>query len=100
MEKKIFRVLGKKGNTTIPYALRKAMEIKSNELISYEQIDENSILVTREKVCKNDVHKCLAEHGNKEVEKFLDNLTPEQQRKACMYLGVIVGRRDGKLRGR
>ena len=24
--------------------------------------------------------------------------TPEQQRKACMYLGVIVGRREGKLR--
>ena len=100
MDKKIFRVLGKKGNTTIPYALRKAMNIKSNELISYEQIDEDSILVTREKVCKNDVHKCLAEHENKEVEKFLDKLTPEQQRRACMYLGVIVGRRDGKLRGR
>ena len=66
MEKRIFRVLGKKGNTTIPYALRKAMDIKSNELISYEQIDEDSILVTREKVCKNDVHKCLAEHENKE----------------------------------
>lgn len=97
METKIFRVLGKKGNTTIPYRLRKEMGIKSNELVSYTKVDDNSILLTREKVCKSNVHKCIAEHGNKEVEHFLDNLTPEQQRRACLYLGVVVGRRDGKL---
>ena len=100
MENKIFRVLGKKGNTTIPYKLRKEMGIKSNELVSFLQIDENSILLTREKVCKTKPRKHYSEYGNKDIEKFLENLTPEQQRRACLYLGVIVGRRDGKLYGR
>lgn len=100
MDKKIFRVLGKKGNTTIPYRLRKAMDIKANEVISFTQVDENSILLTKEKICNGSVHKCVSEHGNKVVEKYLENLTPEQQRRACVYLSVLVGRRDGKLGGR
>lgn len=100
MDNKIFRVLGKKGNTTIPYRLRKEMNIKSNELISFLQIDENSILLTREKVCKTKFRKHFSEHSNKDIEKFLENLTPEQQHRACMYLGVKLGRRDGKLCGK
>ena len=34
--RKVYRILGKKGRTTIPYAIRKKLGITYNDLLSFE----------------------------------------------------------------
>ena len=50
--KKIYRLLGKRGNTTIPYALRIQMGIGPEDLISFQR-EGNRIVVQLEKSSGN-----------------------------------------------
>ena len=47
---KIYRTLGKRGRTTIPYAIRVKLGLRHNDLISFEE-DGDTVIVRREKVC-------------------------------------------------
>ena len=43
----IIRVIGRKGRITIPYDMRTKMKITHNDVLRFEQIDEDAILITR-----------------------------------------------------
>ena len=43
----VIRVIGRKGRITIPYDMRMKMKITHNDVLRFEQIDEDAILVTR-----------------------------------------------------
>ena len=43
----IIRVIGRKGRITIPYDIRMKMKITHNDVLRFEQIDEDSVLITR-----------------------------------------------------
>ena len=45
---KINTVLGKQGKITIPYSIRKNIGLEYNDVISFEQQDENTILLKKE----------------------------------------------------
>lgn len=47
---KIYRFLGNRGRTTIPYPLRTAMGLKRNDLVSFERHGD-TIVVRKEKIC-------------------------------------------------
>lgn len=49
---KIYRILGKRGRTTIPHAIRVKLGLRHNDLISFEE-DGDTVIVRREKVCNN-----------------------------------------------
>ena len=97
MAEKIMRILGKKGRTTIPFNIRKELNIKSKDIVSYEIVDDNTVILKRENLCEGDSKSCVYSDGNVSLQKFLDSLSPEEQRKACLYLNVKCARNEGVI---
>ena len=47
----IFRFLGKDGKITIPYAIRESLDLQHGDILSFEELDDDRILITRESLC-------------------------------------------------
>lgn len=86
---KIYRVLGKKGRITIPYEIRQQIGFRYNDVLSFIQQDDGSVLVRREKICDN--CKYLEEdfEENITLEDFLDSLSEEEQKDALLHLSLL-----------
>ena len=89
---KINKILGKCGRITIPYEIRLKMGFKYNDLVSFEEQDNNTVIIRREKICDG----CKKDAPNP-VEKptdeitlldFLDGLSAAEQRAALIHLSV------------
>jgi AbrB family looped-hinge helix DNA binding protein len=89
---KINKILGKRGRITIPYEIRLKMGFKYNDLVSFEEQDNNTVIIRREKICDG----CKKDAPNP-VEKptdeitlldFLDGLSAAEQRAALIHLSV------------
>ena len=48
---KIIRVLGRKGNTTIPFAIRMKTGFKPQDVISFEVKNRDTLIIHKEKIC-------------------------------------------------
>lgn len=57
MERNVLRILGRKGRTTIPYALRKKLGLKPGDIVSFT-LENGCITVRREDLC--DYENCPA----------------------------------------
>ena len=95
MSRKIVRVLGKRGRITIPYEIRVRNKIGYNDILSFEEKDVNTIIVRKEKLCGGYTPECFDETNDISIEDFLDSLTPEQQRKATIYLNLLWAKKEG-----
>ena len=86
---KIYRVLGKKGRITIPFEIRQRIGFRYNDVLSFTELDDSSVVVRREKICDN----CneLAEEYEEiyTLEDFLDSLSEEEQRDALVHLSLL-----------
>ena len=82
---KIYRLVGKKGRTTIPFDIRVKMKIGCNSLLSYEMKDENTIILRREKVCDH-----CSDHGVKagSILDVVNSLTETEQKALHRYLSI------------
>lgn len=89
---KINKILGKLGRITIPYEIRLKMGFKYNDVVSFEEQDNNTVIIRREKICDG----CKKDAPNP-VEKptdeitlldFLDGLSAAEQRAALIHLSV------------
>ena len=85
---KIYRTLGKRGRSTIPYAIRVRLGLRHNDLISFEE-DGDTVIVRREKVCNN----CFAddidfseEDSNDALFDFVDDLSDKERMTLFLYL--------------
>ena len=82
---KIYRVLGKRGRITIPFEIRQRIGFKYNDVLSFTQQNDGSILVRREKICDN-----CNELAEEFEENFtLDSLSEEEQRDALLHLSLL-----------
>ena len=77
---KIYRVLGKKGRITIPYEIRQRIGFRYNDVLSFIQQDDGSVLVRQEKICDNCNEFAEEFEENFTLEDFLDSLSEEEQR--------------------
>lgn len=85
---KIYRVLGKKGRITIPFEIRKYIGFKYNDVLSFTELDDSSVVVRKEKICDN--CKELEDfEDNFTLEDFLDSLSEEEQRNALLHLSLL-----------
>lgn len=86
---KLYRVLGKKGRITIPYEMRQRIGFRYNDVLSFTQQDDGSVLVRREKICDN--CKEFADDFEESItlEDFLDSLSEEEQRGALVHLSLL-----------
>jgi AbrB family looped-hinge helix DNA binding protein len=89
---KINKILGKRGRITIPYEIRLKMGFKYNDVVSFEEQDNNTVIIRREKICdgcKNDAPNPV-EKPTDEITllDFLDGLSAAEQRAALIHLSV------------
>mgnify|MGYP004718215901 FL=1 len=84
---KIYRILGKRGRITIPYALRMLMGFLPNDLVSFTR-NGDEVIVKRERICDS----CGAPEqpetatSTKALKEFLNSLPAEVQKDALIYL--------------
>ena len=85
----IYRVLGKRGRITIPYAIRKRIGFKYNDILSFTEQNDGSVIIRREKICDNCID--IAEDYSEDItlEDFLDSLSEEEQRDALIHLSLL-----------
>lgn len=86
---KIYRVLGKKGRITIPYEIRQQIGFKYNDVLSFTQQDDGSVVVRREKICDSCNEFADEFEENFTLEDFLDSLSEEEQREALIHLSLL-----------
>nr|WP_304037651.1 AbrB/MazE/SpoVT family DNA-binding domain-containing protein [Ruminococcus bromii] len=91
---KIYRVLGKKGRITIPFEIRQRIGFRYNDVLSFTELDDSSVVVRKEKICDN--CKCLEEdfEENFILEDFLDGLSEKEQRNALLHLSLPGGQKN------
>lgn len=82
---KLYRILGREGTITIPYIFRFRIGFQPGDVVSFQQISDDTVLVRRERLQeRRDPPKDLLE-----LRELLDNLTESQQRTARCYLSVL-----------
>lgn len=86
---KMYRVLGKKGRITIPFEIRQQIGFRCNDILSFTQQDDGSVLVRREKICDNCNELAEEYEENFTLEDFLDGLSEEEQRDALIHLSLL-----------
>ena len=91
---RLFRVLGKRGRITIPFEIRQRIGFKYNDVLSFTQQDDGSVVVRREKICDN--CKYLEEdfEENFTLEDFIDSLSEEEQRDALIHLSLLLAEKQ------
>ena len=73
----IYRVLGKRGRITIPFEIRQQLGVKCNDILSF-QIEENKVVVTKEKLCNNCTDKNTDKSASR-ISDIIEELSPLQQ---------------------
>lgn len=86
---KVYRVLGKRGRITIPYEIRKRIGFRYNDILSFTQQDDGSVLIKREKICDNCIDIVDDCSENITLEDFLDSLSEEEQRDVLVHLSLL-----------
>ena len=90
---RLFRVLGKRGRITIPFEIRQRIGFEYNDVLSFTQQDDGSVVVRREKICDNCNEFAEEYEENYTLEDFLDSLSEEEQRDALIHLSLLGGRK-------
>ena len=85
----MYRVLGKKGRITIPFEIRQRIGFRYNDVLSFTQQDDGSVVVRREKLCDNCNEFAEEFEENYTIEDFLDSLSEEEQRDALIHLSLL-----------
>ena len=87
---KLYRFLGKRGRITIPYEIRQQIGFRYNDVLSFTKLDDNSVVVCKEKICDN-CNEYLDEFEGENItlEDFLDSLSEEEQRDALVHLSLL-----------
>lgn len=85
----MYRVLGKRGRITIPYEIRQRIGFRYNDVLSFTQQDDGSVLVRREKICDNCKESAEEYEENVNFEDFLDSLSEEEQRNVLLHLYLL-----------
>ena len=86
---KLHRFLGKRGRITIPYEIRKYIGLRHNDILSFTQQNDGSVLMKREKICDDCISiedECTNDVSH---EDFLDSLSEEEQRDALVHLSLL-----------
>ena len=89
---RIYRVLGQKGRVTLPYAIRLHRKFSDNDIVSFEEQEDGSVILRREKICGS----CMAAAKEKEssLSGLLEKLNAEEQKAAFRYLAKKLSEQE------
>lgn len=103
----VYKFLGKKGRTTIPYPIRMKLGWEKGDLISFTEQPDGSILLQQEFLCDGcedlPTEPMLNEPEQAEEEELtlqdaLDGLTEQEQREALVYLSMKWAAKQAGIR--
>lgn len=95
MNRKLLRILGKRGRITIPYEIRQRVGFAYNDVLSFtESSDGRSVIVRREKLCDNCQGKTVQAMTDDRTMllELLDSLPTELQKAAFVQLSESLGK--------
>ena len=91
---KMYRIIGKEGRVTIPCTLRACVGFESNDVVSFEQISPDTVLVRREKI-----RELGGDHQEMpSIKELLESLTEGQRKAAQCYLAILASAEGGVSR--
>ena len=120
---KIYRILGSKGNTTVPWQIRDAMDLRASDVISFEygSFGEDVIVLRRELCADGGLGDCgypdypdnpdhpdggefadeLEDEPNEDLEvkalfDFISGFSEKAQRSALMQVLLLLPGENGK----
>ena len=86
---KLYRFLGKRGRITIPYEIRKYIGFKYNDVLSFTKLDDDSVVVRKEKICDNCNEFAEEFEENYTLEDFLDSLSEVVLKDVLVHLSLL-----------
>lgn len=86
---RLFRILGKRERITIPFEIRQRIGFKYNDVLSFTELDDSSVVVRKEKICDNCKELAEEYEENFTLEDFLGSLSEEEQRNALLHLSLL-----------
>ena len=83
---KIYKILGKRGRITIPFAIREELGIEQNDVLSFELQEDGAVVIRTEPRCCG----CHEETQTSMIslQDLLDELPMEAKRDAVVYLSM------------
>ena len=96
---KIYRIIGSEGRITIPYAIRQAIGFLPDDVVSFQLMEDDSVLVRREALRGKE--KIPPNSGrDASLIAFLESLDEKQCYSALVHLSVLWAQSHDKLKGR
>lgn len=84
--KKVYRILGIKGRTTIPLPLRVGCGFKTGDIISFEVRKDGTVLLRKEQPCDRCREQIKADRREPTLTEVLDGIPVAEQKAAFRYL--------------
>ena len=85
---KIFRIIGNEGRITIPYSIRQAVRFLPDDVVSFQLVDADSVLVRREALCEKEKTASVSKPDTNLIE-YLESLSPKEQFTALVHLSDL-----------
>lgn len=97
---RLYRIIGNEGRITIPYAIRQAIGFLPDDVVSFQIMDADSVLVRREVLCEKE-KTAPASKPDTSLIDYLESLSPKEQYTALVHLSVLWAQgQEGKKAGR
>ena len=84
---KIFRIIGREGRITIPWAIRQKVGFRPDDVVSFQLMEDDSVLVRRESTCGKEKNPGAGRDAS--ITAFLDSLDEKQRYSALVHLSVL-----------
>lgn len=88
---KIFKLIGKRGRTTVPFEIRMKMRLGYNSLVSYELKDEDTLILRKEKICDECKEPTIKEATILDV---VNSLSDTEQKALYRYLSIRLSKAE------
>ena len=96
---KMFRIIGREGRITIPWAIRQKINFQPNDVVSFQLMEDDSVLVRREALRGKE--KIPPGSGrDASLIAFLESLDEKQRYSALVHLSVLWAQSHDKTMGR
>lgn len=94
---KLYRVLGREGKITIPLAMRQHIGFQDSDIVSFELISRDAVLVRRERILSRDGVPIDADMPS--LKDFLEGLSEEEQYASLVHLSVLWAEHHDQQKG-
>ena len=94
---KLYRVLGREGKVTIPHAMRQYIGFQDSDIVSFELISRDAVLVRRERIVNRDGVPIDADMPS--LKDFLEGLSEEEQYASLVHLSVLWAEHHDQQKG-